>query len=85
MLQAKIGYRSVFKIYDKIEFNYESPLTDIKRKYFQSGFTWQTPTKKYGDFYLGINYANNNIYRDIDEACKTITTGFNNEKFRIEI
>lgn len=83
MLQAKIGYRSVFKLYDKIEVNYESPLTDIQRKYFTSGFTWQNPTKKYGDFYLAMNYSNNNIYRDIDEISKTITTGFNNDRFRL--
>ena len=32
-----------------------------------------------------MNYTNTNLYRDIDETCKTVTLGLNTGKYRIEL
>ena len=85
MLHAKIGYRGLTKLFDKIEFNYESPITDIKRKYFEIGVSWENPVKKYGNLYFGVNYNNTNIYKDIDEQSKSISVGIADPKYRFEL
>lgn len=83
MTSGKLGLRSPFMMYDKLEFNCEFPWNQLSRKYYQIGLIWQNPIKKYGDFYCGLNFSNNSIYTDIHEASKSINVGINNDKYRI--
>ena len=66
MLNAKIGYRAPFFKLDTFEFKFQPPINNLRRKYFNFNTEWINPTKKYGNIFTSLTYANESLFSEID-------------------
>ena len=67
-LKATIGYRSPLDLFDRIEFNMETPPIEYfrRRKFYQFGLDWSSPTENDAMLYLGAKIANSPLFQGID-------------------
>ena len=58
MFKVKIGYRSPFFKLDCLEFNFETPLANLRRKYFNMDFMWKNSHDQYGNIFAKVSQGN---------------------------
>ena len=75
VLKVKLGYRSPFFKLDCFELNLETPLSNIKRKYFNLDLTWKNTHDKYGNTFVRLSHGNESSYKDIDEKSYSLNLG----------
>jgi len=63
---AKLGYRSPFLKYDKLEFNFQWPISSLRRKYYQIGADWSNPISDLSTSSLRLNSSLEPTYKNID-------------------
>jgi hypothetical protein len=63
---AKLGYRSPFLNYDKLEFNFQWPISSFRRSYYQVGAEWTNPISDTNTSSLRVNAARESTFKDID-------------------
>lgn len=81
---AKIGYRSPFKKYDKLELNLEWPISSLRNRYYQAGLDWTNPFRG-GSSSLHFTSSNESIYKGIDNQWSAFGWGFLRGSNRVDI
>jgi hypothetical protein len=66
MLNAQIGYRAPFNKLDTLEFKFQTPITSLRRKYYNFDLQWTNPLFYIGKFNTKISLFNDQLYKSID-------------------
>jgi hypothetical protein len=85
LFSCKIGYRSPFRKLDSLEFNFQSPLSNFKRKYYNFGIDWMNPIHKFGTSHVKVNCSNESAFKDIDVKSKGISFLVNKDNYTLEL
>ena len=88
MLRATVGFRSPFLLFDRVEFNMESPsLNNIqKRSFYQFGLNWTNPLEADQDsVYVGAQSSYEPIFRNIDQKKQGFQVGYVNSITKYEL
>lgn len=75
MLNLMVGYRSPFTKLDKLQFKLQTPLANLRRKYFTIDLEWNNRHQKYGHLFAKVSHANANLFQDIDQKSHSFTLG----------
>ncbi len=85
VLKAKLGYRApLFKL-DCFEVNLETPLANLRRKYFNLDLIWKNTHDLYGNTFARLSQGNEAIYKDIDEKNLSFSIGTDKPQHNLRI
>jgi hypothetical protein len=82
---AKLGYRSPFLNYDKLEFNFQWPISSLRRKYYQIGAEWTNPISEASTASIRLNSVREPTYKNIDSEIVSVGWGILKGANRYEI
>ena len=83
---AKLGWRSPFRKYDSLEFNFERPLSEgFNVKYYQAGLEWSNPLRGVGNSFFHLKSAEEYIYKGIDNRLASLGWALQKGKDKYEV
>ena len=85
MFNVKVGYRSPFAKLDTLEMKFQTPVTNLRRSYFNFDLQWSNPHLKYGNFFNKLSYTSESLFKPIDEKSYLLNFGTDVPEKNIQI